>query len=112
MPETRADGTQFLSPVCEWKTVPDGSGVKFVKSAFFGKNEEPAVLQSFLTQAYAKDQRNLALHTHNIITPVPGSPTTVAAIPPTAVGDWASDAVKYADPTGKTYMDQISKIMI
>jgi hypothetical protein len=116
MPEVRSDGTQFLSPVCEWKTDPTGPGVKFVKSAFFGKNEEPAVLQSFLTDTYSRDMQDLATgmasHTHNITTPAPGSPTTPPIPPPSGVVDWLKSGVTYSDPTGNAYMNNISKILI
>jgi hypothetical protein len=112
MPQTRVNGKPFLSTVCEWKDDILAPGVKFTTSAFFGQNEEPAVLQSFLTDTYARDMRDLAIHTHNIITPVPGTPTTVATIPPTAIGDWVQSAAMAADKVGLTYLGEISKIKI
>jgi len=114
MPDTRANGTPFLSTVAEWKDDPKYPGIKFTKSAFFGSQEEPAVLQSFLTDVYARDMKDLAAHMHNYTwTTVPGTASTTPAIaPPTAIGDWGESAKMAADKEGTSYLEEISKIMI
>jgi hypothetical protein len=108
MPQTRTDGTPFLSTACEWKDAAAGAGVKFVKSAYFGKNEEPAVLQNFLSKTYSRLARDLAQHQHQAT--AIGSPTSPPL--PKPLADWVEDSVIYSNPTGTTYMDQTSKIVI
>lgn len=110
VPATRVDGKPFLDPVCDWKDDPLAPGIKVVTSAYFGQNEEPAVLQKFLTDHYKKDIAGLLQHTHTSSTP--GSPTSPPTAPPTALADWATSQILYSDTTGNLYLDQISKINI
>lgn len=104
MPKTRSDGKPFLSSVCEWTGAdPTKQGIKFTRSVYFGSKEEPAILQGFLADTYTQDLQTLMSHTHNIITPIPGNPTTPA------VGQiplWAVEKAKYSTP--ELYKDQLT----
>jgi len=71
------------TPICEWfqGTAKSGPGIKFSKSvyfggngvfqknAYFGSSEKAAVLETFLTDVYAKDLQKLMAHTHGFTPP-------------------------------------------
>jgi len=53
-----------MEPICEWKEDAPAGGIKFLKSVYFGQNEEPAVLQSFIDNVYTKEMDLIRDHFH------------------------------------------------
>lgn len=64
---------QTFQPMVEWKESPDGSGIKFGRSVYFGSEEEPAILQGYIDTYLTPQIDLLSGHQHNTTTP--GAPT-------------------------------------
>jgi len=58
-----------MQPICEWKEDAPAGGIKFLKSVYFGQNEEPAVLQSFIDNVYTKEMDLIRDHFHSYSPP-------------------------------------------
>jgi len=69
------------SPVCRWDDSQTVPGLRFEKSVYFGDKGEPAITESYLDTVLTPLTTALDAHVHNIITPVPGSPTSIM-VPP------------------------------
>lgn len=69
------------SPVCRWDASQTVPGLRFEKSVYFGDKGEPAITQSYLDSVLTPLTTALDAHVHNIITPIPGNPTTIM-VPP------------------------------